>query len=326
MIRASVVAALVCAPVLLSQSRPKFEVASVKPCASSRGEAAGKGSGGGAGGGIGWSADRLHVRCVTLDNLIRDAYLSYPQGKRWAAATRQEATPEAFGVQYGGGCIYCGRGVAPVSMRLFRQPIEGSPAWASTQRFSIEAKAERPTTPEMMRGPMMQILLEERFRLKIRRESKAAPVYELTAIEGGVKLNAAKDEGCTTGPPASREGGAPQHICGRGGTEKNGTLFTGITLAKLASDLSAWVDRDVVDKTGIPGVFDIYVDAQIVTDELTANEPAPDGAPPRPPDINRVATYRQFRAGLEKAGLRLEPAEGTGPYLVIEHVERPSEN
>src|SRR5579862_81475 len=67
-------------------------------------------------------------------------------------------------------------------------PIEGAPAWLDTDRYIIEAKTESDATSEMMQGPMLQALLEDRFHLKVHRASKQVPVYELTVVKGGPKL------------------------------------------------------------------------------------------------------------------------------------------
>ena len=322
------------APYLHAQSEvaAKFAVASIKPCEDSADAGPGKKGGGGGSGGFHWTPDRLSVRCITVDNLIRDAYLSYPEGKRWAAATSLEPTPEAFGVQYGGGCLYCGRGVAPVSYREFQKPIPGTPGWASSERYTIDAKAEQPTTPEMLRGPMMQALLEERFQLKLRRAPKEIPVYELAIAAGGPKLQPSAESSCFAGPPPSRRGGndsAPVRICGRGGvlTQGGNDFFSpGTTIARLCMNLSQYLDRDVVDKTGIAGVYDIRLDAHIVTfPDLSPTPPAAD-MPPRPPEYDRPANFKVFQAALAKIGLKLQPARGTITGLVVEHVERPSGN
>ncbi len=330
---APIAAGLWNAPFLDAQTAvsAKFEVASVKPCADSAGSAGTKKGGGGGPGGMHWTPDRLSATCVTVDNLIRDAYLSYPEGKRWAAATSLEPSPEAFGVPYGGGCFFCGRGVAPVSLKTFHMPIEGSPGWAGSERFTIDAKAEAPTTPEMMRGPMMQALLADRFKLKIRREGRAVPVYELTVAPGGARLQPSSEASCFTGPPPSRRGGSsetPARICGRGGVVTpggNDYASPGTTIARLCFNLSGVMDRDVVDRTGLSGVFDITLNAHIATRELSAAPPDPD-APRRPPEYDGPANFKIFQAALAKVGLKLTPASGTAVRLVIDHVERPSGN
>jgi hypothetical protein len=122
----------------------KFEVASVKRCVEdSGGQAPAKGArGGGGSSGIRWSPGRLDVTCATLDNLIRDAYLSYPEGKQWVPASREEPTPDAFGL-HSVGCFGCGRGVSPVSVRTFQQAIEGIPAWARSEQIGRASCRER---------------------------------------------------------------------------------------------------------------------------------------------------------------------------------------
>jgi uncharacterized protein (TIGR03435 family) len=99
----------------------------------------------------------------------------------------------------------------------------------------------------------------------------------------------------------------------------------GTTLANFCAQLSIVMDRDVVDKTGIAGVFDIHV-------ESPPADPAPEapaGPMPRGP-MPRASLADPLGSALltavEKVGLRLEPAKGSGEILVIDHVEKPSGN
>lgn len=64
--------------------------------------------------------------------------------------------------------------------------IQGAPDWID-DRYAITAKAEGGASDGMMNGPMLKALLEERFKLKIHRETKEVPVYELTVARGGLK-------------------------------------------------------------------------------------------------------------------------------------------
>lgn len=111
----------------------KFEVASVKRCDNAQSPSGGDPDPG-----------RLHLACVTAANLIRLAYLVFPTGQ-----------PNA-----------------PVSPGSFQMPISGGPSWLDSDRYSIDAKVERPVNTEMMKGPMMQRLLEDRFSLKRHKEAK----------------------------------------------------------------------------------------------------------------------------------------------------------
>jgi uncharacterized protein (TIGR03435 family) len=91
----------------------------------------------------------------------------------------------------------------------------------------------------------------------------------------------------------------------------------GTTLANFCAQISLLLDRDVIDKTGIAGAFDIHVET-----------PPPDAAPvdaagiaPSPADLSDTVI-----AAVRSIGLRMEPAKGRGDFLVIDRVERPAEN
>ena len=114
-----------------------------------------------------------------------------------------------------------------------------------------------------MLGPMLQALLEDRFKLTIHRESKAVAVYELTAGKGGPKLQTAKERSCV---PFEADGLDPPqgtHLCGVLLRSLNPAVPTGLygaTMVDLCRGLSRLLGREVVDKTGLPGVFDIRLE------------------------------------------------------------------
>jgi uncharacterized protein (TIGR03435 family) len=312
-----------------SAPTPRFEVASVKPCKVEDNTGGGGKSGGG--GRIRWNPGRLNEECQTVFNLIRDAYLAYPDGQPWRTAALGDTALNDPGQV---ACTGCGDGLPPVSSRQFGQPIKGSPAWLNADRFTIDAKAEGPESMAMMRGPMMQSLLEERFKLKIHRENREVPVYELTLAQGGPKLQTARAGSCISldrWQPASlpsREHPTPASAvgCGLPSPSPSGLDFNGTTIASLCRQLlSGWSDRDVIDKTGLAGMFDFHFD-------IDSMEP-PDDATPEPgaPGLprhanNNAAMFAAVVRELPKLGLKLMPAKGVGEYLVIDHVERPSGN
>jgi len=91
--------------------------------------------------------------------------------------------------------------------------------------------------------------------------------------------------------------------------------------------LSNMFDRDVIDKTGLTGLFDIVVDAgQVRLPDDDASDAPADGMAPRPTRFDKAATARVFQAALPRIGLKLYPARSTGVYLVIDHIERPTGN
>jgi uncharacterized protein (TIGR03435 family) len=270
-------------------STPKWEAVAIRPCEDP--DAGGRGRGATKGGGEGPSPGRLH-QCTTVMNLIRNAYVTFANGRR--------NPPE-------------------------RLPISGGPAWINSDRYQINAKAEGAPGPEMMQGPMLQALLEDRFKLKIHRETREVPVYTVTVAKGGPKLLPFKVGSCVPmpTPPARPEPG--QKVCGEARMGGKGTIpptmnveLPGVSLDEWSKYLGGLLDRPVIDKTGITGLFDFHM--EFVLDESTPGVrltfPASDDPPG--PSI--------FTAVQEQLGLKLESAKGPGEFLIIDSVERPTEN
>jgi uncharacterized protein (TIGR03435 family) len=290
---------------------PAFEVAAIKPCKGDEG-----GGRGGRGGGAG-STGMLTVRCQTLETLIRTAYLQFPDGAPRARDPRN------------------GRLLETISRRALMQPIKGGPGWLGSDRYLIEAKAEGEARMEMMRGPMMQRLLEERLGLKIHREAKDVDVFNLVVAKGGPKLEAAKEQ-CIDEQevlanglppmPAPNSGQMPRLICGMFlHSATNEDISHHETMTGLATELSRMLDRDVIDKTGIAGVFDIRM--QLTAGDLFHGLSLGPNGPPvdTTADPSEPAGASVF-AALQKMGLKLEAAKASSDVLVIDRVERPSEN
>ena len=77
------------------------------------------------------------------------------------------------------------------------QPFQvvGGPGWMQSERYEIDAKADGNASRDQM-FLMLQSLLEDRFQLKIHRETRDLPVYALVAAKGGLKLPPPKEGGC----------------------------------------------------------------------------------------------------------------------------------
>jgi uncharacterized protein (TIGR03435 family) len=90
---------------------------------------------------------------------------------------------------------------SPSSVQM--PPIEKAPAWISSDLYTIDAKAEGAPGQPAMLGPMMQSLLEDRFHLKLHRESRSGPAYELTVAKGGSRLKNNNGTCSVDVPPAA---------------------------------------------------------------------------------------------------------------------------
>ena len=204
-------------------------------------------------------------------------------------------------------------------------PIQGGPDWLRSELYNIIAKADGNPKEQMMQGPMLQALLEDRFKLKIHRETREVPVYVLTATQGGSLLKRFTEGSCnpmplTVPPPTLAPG--QQYCKVRVGIQPPAVDAQGSTLAEFSQLLGLVLDRPVIDKTGIAGKFDIHL------------EFAPDAATPKflpGGDLARVAsasgsTGASIFTVVQLLGLKLEATNGPREFLVIDHVEKPLEN
>ncbi len=197
-------------------------------------------------------------------------------------------------------------------------PLAGGPAWTNSAFYEINATATGNPSVKVMSGPMLQALLEDRFQLKIHRETREGPVYFLTVARGGPKLRSFVEGSCKpwpTPPPPQ----LTKEYCGRViyGL-KPAVDAQGVTLDDFSSLMRLVTGRPVIDKTGITGRFDIHVEFSREGSELANIRQAAPADPAGPPSI--------FVAIQEQLGLKLEAGRGPVETLVIDRIERPSGN
>ncbi|MFT4113065.1 TIGR03435 family protein [Silvibacterium sp.] len=201
--------------------------------------------------------------------------------------------------------------------------LEGVPAWADHSYYNVEAKCDPATdaklaalTPkerEMERQHMIQALLADHFNLKAHWETREASVFYLTAIRSGSKMHPGGSM-----PPSSEElknfGGHPIPEIYQRGDGKRGYEYIGhgAHMAMLASDPQLALGTDVIDRTGLTGTYDFDLQYGPSNDAERAEDP--DLWPPIPEAIE------------EQLGLKLERAKGSVRMLVVDHIDRLSEN
>ncbi len=204
--------------------------------------------------------------------------------------------------------------------------VLGGPGWIDSDRYDIVAKAEGNPPREQLYGPMLRALLEDRFQLKVHRETKEAPVYLLTIAKGGAKLQRAKEGGCVSTDinhplPQPAPGQPRLRACGSGVTGLDGTLdLYGATMAGLSTQLGIRLDRDVIDKTGIVGMFDIHL--EVSRADLLPRAVA--GGEAGQADLSDSTGPSIFTALQQQLGLKLESGKGPVEFLVIDRIEKPS--
>ena len=173
--------------------------------------------------------------------------------------------------------------------------LAGGPPWLDGDKFDINAKTgdSQAITSDRLK-PLLQNLLADRFQLKVHWQGKDGPVYALVAEK--------------TGPKFSRAAGGPDRGMNTSkGPGKVHMKGSGVPMSELSSNLANQLGRFVVDQTGLDGEYDFVLDWD--PDQL-ADSTGPS----------------LFTALHEQLGLKLEPRKGQVPVLVIDSVEKPSEN
>ena len=188
------------------------------------------------------------------------------------------------------------------------QRISGGPSWVFTDGYDVAAKAQEPTVSDDEFSLMMQNLLKDRFGLQVHTETHAARVYILTPAKNGLKLPAATPEPCFYGSNTPRADG--QERCG--GMNVTPELIANEKVSKewFAGVLEGLLGRPVVNRTGFTGSFKVRLEFAAV-------------APTRDSDSTKSSIF----AALERElGLKLVSQKGSEELLVIDYVERPSDN
>jgi uncharacterized protein (TIGR03435 family) len=248
-----------------------FDVVSIKPCdpktpAPTGRESAAKPSPG-----------RLLVNCQNLVGLIHSAYVTYAGGH------------------------YNVPGIGPSDPEL-----SADLQWMNSDRFTVEAKADAVLPMSVLLGPMLQTILEDRFKLKIHRESREVPVQVLTVTKTGSKLTPFKPGVCIPHDrddfPSPLQPG--QHWCAAVSERSADNRYWVLTVEGLTLDEIATVVNQsrepVINRTGLVGRFGFRVENESSDDYLAALK--------------------------DQLGLELRPGKASRDVLMIDHAERPSPN
>jgi bla regulator protein blaR1 len=234
--------------------------------------------------------------------------------------------------------------------------VIGGPSWMGTDRWNIEARAEEGSIPPQAGPPdpnvpdpiglRLQSLLEDRFQLKLHRETRELPTYTLTVAKDGVKMKSVDaPPRFTPGqgggappppPPPAPGGGPPANFTPPPGSIMmgSGSLIGGaMTMTQIVNSLSGLVGRTIIDKTDLKGYFDLRL--QFAPESAPGGlgplgpiggGPPPPGAPGGAPAAASDPAVSIFTAVQEQLGLKLDSTRGPVEVLVIDSVQKPSEN
>ena len=185
--------------------------------------------------------------------------------------------------------------------------ILNAPSWLETDKFDIVAKPDTPGAPNVNQMKIMiQKLLADRLQMKFHRDKKELSDYVLSVAKSGPKM----------------QQGDPNALPGLFFRQLGVLTVQNATMEDFAGLMqSAVLDRPIVDQTGLQGRWNFLL--KWTPDEsqfsgMGVKVPPPSDAADAPPAL--------FTAIQEQIGLKLEAGKVPAPVLVIDHVEKPSEN
>lgn len=206
--------------------------------------------------------------------------------------------------------------------------VVGGPAWIDTERYDVLAKANADFSSSTNLGlprqaeSALRTLLSERLKLRVHVDSRRQRVYELLTLrddgrhgpsmvpsKGGCLSYYAREAQIPGAPVASQDRASPAPVRGcQWNISSGGVLFEGMTMDEWALYLGGLpqLNATVLNRTRLTGVFDIKLEFS---------------GPSTPGLLPNVAAFME-----QQLGLRLRPTEGVVQILVIDTVDRPSEN
>jgi len=286
--------------------------------------------------------DAAMVLCIVLIPVIAAAQDVDPKPTFEVASVRpNELGPKSFLLAFRNGRFtaryHTVKEFIRSAYKLTDSQVFGAPSWLDVDRFDVVATA--PGTPDSPRGTippvvltMLRNLLEERFQLKARLETREYPLFAVVlarpdgSLGPGLRRRTIPCTPRAVGELGELFGSLPstRTQCG-GRTDRGLLLSTGATMGDLVWALSRpelvpGVGRLVVDRTGLTGTFDIdlrWTPDSAFTDRNQSAAPLPSLDGNEPP---------LFTAIQEQLGLKLERTKGPVDVLVIDRVARPTPN
>lgn len=204
----------------------------------------------------------------------------------------------------------CIRDLIQYAYNLPKSQILGGPSWLDSAMFDIDAKSSADVDQQMKALPsedaaqqkrqMVRMLLKDRLAFSSHEETRSLPVYELVLVKSGAKFKASEVHGTTIDRRRSA-------LRVQGSDD---------TLALLTRELAQILGRVVINKTGLTGRYDLTL--RWTPDDAPTSSLNGSSDPNAPPNL--------FTAIQEQLGLKLENGKAPVSVLVIDHIEKPSDN
>jgi uncharacterized protein (TIGR03435 family) len=304
-------------------SKPSFDVISIKPTAPGQ-----------RGGGSGMRGDKYTMSGITVRSLLLTAYQPLPVG--------------------------------PAGGVVAQLQVVGGPPWIESERYDVQATADCSggAISRQQVQPMVRSMLEDRFQLKAHIETRDLPVYNLVVGRDGAKVKRSEDQTpvtptqvqppqlCAPLPPAPTNTPPPLIPPGQRGSpfDPNSPVPRGfmgasfsqsmfmlrgsaVPLSNMIGMMQQQVGRPVIDKTELKGLYDFVIrfspeglNSSFSQLQAQPPPPLPGGAPAGPGAAPAGEPLPSIFTALQEIGLRLESTKAPLEVLVIDSVQRPTEN
>jgi len=209
-----------------------------------------------------------------------------------------------------------------IAYRLDDTQISGGPDWVSDNSYQVNIRASSDSSVDQLlaklsddqakleKQHMLQALLADRFQLKVHWETKQLPIVALQVGKRSPKLQPTK--AVPTNPDGKTDsvtlGSIQFHLVPMG----RELVCSGLSMSDLASFLTGEMNTRVVDQTGLSGLYDFTLQYNTLRSGDEGDDPAK--WPPLPTAVQ------------DQLGLRLESTKGLIQILIIDHIEKPSDN
>ena len=195
---------------------------------------------------------------------------------------------------------------------LHAKQIVGAPDWFGTDLYDIEGKPDAEGIPnETQIRTMLQKLLAERFKLTFHHDKRELSVYVISVASGGPKITKSTSD--------------PNALPTFGFQGLGNLIVRNMTMTGFATWMQSGVmDKPVVDQTELSGRYDFQL--KWTPDESQFAQFRGTGTVVPPPTNDPNAPPSLYTAMQEQLGLKMGPAKFPDDVIVIDHVEKPSEN
>lgn len=203
------------------------------------------------------------------------------------------------------------------------------PDWIISEKYDVNAKLPDGATADQI-PEMLQKLLEERFQLKVHREKKELPVYVLSVGKAPLKIQPTAPDASDTARKGELNVAASGSAAGVAVDLGNGAYYNfangkfelhKVSMELLARSLERYVDRPILDSTGLAGNYDVMLnvtpeDAQTMMIRVGVNSGV--SLPPQVIQAMENGSIASLLDAFEKLGLKMEARKAPVDVIVVD--------